>query len=262
MKFSYLILGCGRVGRALCLSLKKKGKEVYLWDRNFKKAKIFCKKNKLNFIKNLKDFKGNFIIFAIKDDFIENLAKKVAFKISGKGIAIHTSGAYSEKILNPLKEKGWIIGKCHPVYTFSEKGEEIPYGITFGIQGDKKSIRGIKRFIKIFKGKPLNIPSGKEGIYHLSLSFASNFPSFFFFLGTEIFKKNFGKKEPLKPLLYKTVENIFNYGKEGITGPHIRKDKKTIIKHKKLIKEKFPELLNLYNFLSKEIMKLGNQKNI
>lgn len=258
MKFSYLVLGSGRVGRAICLSLKKKNKEVYLWDRDLNKARKFCKKNKIKIIENLIDFKGNFIIFAIKDDFIEKIAKKISKEIKGKGIAIHTSGIYNEKILSPLKEKGWLVAKCHPIYSFSLKEEGIPEGLYFGVQGSKKSLKEVKRLVDIFKGKTLYIPEGKEDIYHLSLSLGSNFSSFFFYLSLKIFQENFKKKDALKFLFFKSVENIFRYGREGITGPHIRKDKNTIKKHKKIIAEKFPELKKIYNFIGKEISKLGN----
>lgn len=257
MKFSYLVLGCGRVGRAVCLSLKKKNKNVYLWDRDFNKTIKFCKKYKINFIKNLREFKGNFLIFAIKDDSLRNMAERASREIKTKGVAIHTSGIYNEEILNPLKEKGWILGKCHPIFSFSNKEKEIPSGLTYGVQGEKKVIKEIKRFLSIFKGKILVIEKGKEEIYHLCLSLASNFPAFFFYISQDIFEKNFGKKEALKPLFFKTLENVIKYGKGGITGPHIRKDKKTIKKHKKIIQEKFPDLKNLYNVLSKEIMKIN-----
>jgi len=257
MKNTYLVLGCGKVGKAISFSLKKKKKNVYLWDRDFEKAKKFCFKNKIKVIKNLKEFKGNFIIISINDDFIFELAKKLSKEIDGKGIAIHTSGIYNENILLPLKEKGWEIGKCHPIYTFPPKETKIPNGLTYGIQGNLKAIKKIENFIKIFKGRPLIIPKGMEEIYHLALSFGSNFSSYFFYISLKIFKENFKEKNALSKLFHQTVENILNYEEKGITGPHIRGDKKTIKKHIKIIKERYPEILRTYNLLNKNIYGLN-----
>ncbi len=257
MKNTYFILGCGRVGKAIALSLKKKKENIYLWDRNPDKAESFCFKNKIKQIKDLKDFKGNFIIFAVRDDFIKILAKEFSKKIEGKGIAIHTSGIYDEKILKPLKEKGWQIGKCHPIFTFPPKEMPLPEDLIYGIQGDKKAIKKIKEFVKIFKGKTLKVPQGMEELYHLSLSIGSNFSSYFFYISLKIFKENFKDKNALFKLFHQTVENVLSYEEKGITGPHIRGDKETIKKHIKIIKDKYPELLKVYNLLYENIYGLN-----
>lgn len=258
MKKSYLVLGCGRVGKALCLSLKKKNKEVYLWDRDLKKAKNFSKKYKIHYLKKFRDFEGNFIIFAIKDDFIKEIAKKVSKEIKAKGIAIHTSGIYNDQILSPLEKKGFKIGKCHPIYAFPEKEIEMPEGLTFGVQSKKNSLKEIKEFIRLLGCRYLIIPKGEEEIYHLSLSIGSNFTAFLFYLSMRIFKENFKEKETLRPLFIKTVENVLDYGIGGITGPHIRKDNKTIRKHLRIIKEKYPSIIKIYNLLRKEINKISS----
>lgn len=256
MKKSYLILGAGRVGRCLALTLKAKNIDLYLWNRNFRKAKEFCAKYKIKALKDLKDYKGNFLIVAIKDDELENISLKILKEINHKGIAIHTSGIYSEKVFNSLKENGWEVGKFHPIFSFPSKEIIIPNNLLYGIQGDKIIIKKIKYFIKILNGRGIIIPDGMEKIYHLSLTIGSNFTAFLFLLSLKLFKENFKAKESnLKALFFQVVENVINEGKGGITGPAVRGDKKTIKIHKKILKEKYPEILKIYTLLTKEIQK-------
>lgn len=254
MKNSFLILGAGKVGRSLALTLKAKNIDLYLWDRNFKKTKEFCEKYKVKALKNLKDYNGNFLIITIKDDELKNIALKILKEIKNKGIAIHTSGIYSEKILDLLSKNGWRVGKLHPIFSFPSKEIIIPNNLLYGIQVEKKAIKEIRNFIKILKGKEIIIPYGMENIYHLSLTIGANFTAFLFLLSLKLFKENFKVKENyLKPLFLQIVENIINEGKEGLTGPAVRKDKKTIKIHKKILKEKYPEFLKIYILLTKEI---------
>lgn len=256
MKKSFLILGAGRVGRSLALTLKAKNIDVYLWDRNFTKAKEFCERYKIKVLKKLKDYNGNFLMISIKDDELKNIALKILKEIKNKGIAIHTSGIYSEKVFNSLSKNGWKVGKLHPIFSFPSEEIIIPNNLLYGIQGDEVMIKKIKNFIKILKGKEIIIPDGMEKIYHLTLTIGANFSAFLFLLSLKLFKENFKAKDNyLKPLFFKVVENIINEGKEGLTGPAVRRDKKTIQMHKKILKEKYPEILKIYTLLTKEIQK-------
>lgn len=256
MKNSYLVIGSGRVGKSIALTIKKKKKEVLIWNRTKEKANYFCLKNKIKQIEKLEDFSGNFLIFCVKDSSLKEVIKDASKKIKGKGMAIHTSGIFNEEILLPLKENGWGIAKCHPIYSFPLKEKIIPEGIGFGVQCEKKDLKKVIDFLKIFKGKFILIPKGKEIIYHLALVFASNFPALFFFLSKEIFLKNFKRKRILMNLYKSTFENVMQFGKEGITGPGIRKDLKTIKMHKEYLKKNYPELFKIYNVLTNFLLKI------
>ncbi len=261
MEKSLLIVGAGRVGRSLAITLKEKNFSIFLWSRNEEKAKNFCKKYKINLIENLKEFKGNFIIFAVKDNALEKLAKKFSKEIKTKGIAIHTSGILNEKVLKPLEDGGWEIGKCHPIFSFPYREKIIPPNIYYGLQGKGKTLKKIKKFVKILGGNYIEIKMGLEPHYHLALTIGSNFPALLFLNSLSIFEEKFklGEK-PLRPLFYQTIENIFKEKEKGITGPAVREDRKTINIHINILKKSYPELLKIYNLFYKEIIKKSSKK--
>ncbi len=258
------IIGTGRAGTSLAYSLKKKGwKILYLFDRDLASAlesKKILREGKIENIKKIIDG-GDFFILSVHDNELENISRVIAEKNNLKNKTfIHLSGSISYKVLLPLKEKGGHIGALHPIFPFPTKKTDIPDGVYFGWEGEEKALKKSLHIVKDLKGKLIRIKIDKA-LYHLACSIASNLTSILYMMALEKSKEAGLDEKKAKELLFQLCWNslisVKERGWEGVTGPALRGDKETILKHLKnlLPREKkiYKEIL-LY-FLEKGTIK-------
>ncbi len=200
------------------------------------------------------------IFITVKDDLIPLRVKDIG-KIKGiKGKHfIHLSGATPLSILKPLKKKGNLIGKLHPIQTFPERNKESFKNIYTTFSGDKKTFKILKKiFSKDFKIVKMDEKS--QILIHIACVFASNFPLYSILKAEEIVESLKLKREILKPIINASFKNVLSKGaKNSLTGPAKRKDLKTIELHKKILKNFKRDLYEFYNYLTEKIL---NERNL
>ena len=141
----------------------------------------------------------------------------------------------------------------HPLYPFSDMdlGSKNLKDVTFGIDGDSKSLEFINVILSDLDCKPIKVNSDFRALYHLSGVMAGNL---LLGLGSAIsdiwekigLDKSTGS-EALIPMMINSCENILKLGiPDSMAGPFVRGDVKTIKMHLEALKSSHPDILPLY----------------
>lgn len=268
-----VIIGAGRVGRALSQALYNKGLKIAaIISRSLESAERCAKASNCSIFSDqlfhLPD-ETESIFITTPDEVISSVSNKLAQTkniIENKFIA-HTSGSRTSENLEPLRKKGALVASFHPIQTFA--GDKLDwekfYGIFFGIEGDEKALKICRSFVELLGGKYLIVPKDSKSLYHASCVFSSNYLIALMDISIQMMANfNLNQEEIaqlLLPLLKGTVENFKNLGLErALTGPISRGDIQTVQKHVNILKVKFPELLPLYCLLGKRVLKVSEKR--
>jgi len=269
------LIGVGKVGSILYHSLKKsRYRFQYLIDINFNSVKKIASKDGIVKIsKNITKeilLGSDVIIFAVQEKSLTKVIVKCAkLKLDLRDkIIFHTSGIESSDLFNILNVNLLNIGSFHPLQTInsiSYNYNKLLDNIYFGIEGGTEAIKYFKELCKNLKSKYINIPKNKKVLYHSACVIVSNFLVSHFNIiskvSKNIFKYNKESIEIFKPIVMKTLDNIFSKGIEkSLTGPFERGDINTINLHLKYFKENLPSQLYYYILLGLEAMNLSKEK--
>ncbi len=265
MKASYSIIGCGKVGTALCEYLHKAGyTPVGLSDHKYKNAKetlriteikkkVFLSEKPYEVIDT-----ADIVIITTPDGTIEEICKSLSTKKCFKenSVILHCSGSLPSTILSSASESGASVGSMHPLQSFASKeNPENPfYDIIMSVEGEKKALKTAIKIAESLKAKPVPIKTDAKTLYHASAVVASNYLVTLIDLAYKLIGKAGVAEndafEVLKPLINGTLNNIKNKGPQNsLTGPVIRGDTKTVLTHINEINEKASELNKLYKVL-------------
>jgi predicted short-subunit dehydrogenase-like oxidoreductase (DUF2520 family) len=190
-------------------------------------------------------------IIAANDSAIENVAQKLS-QVLDNQLVVHTSGSISSSILSPFFKN---YGSLYPLQTFSVSSivdfENVPIFINTTPQYLQDSLE------KIALNLSPNVhflPDEKRVALHVAAVFVNNFTNHLFQIGKTITDKNDLPFDVLKPLIEQTVLKIQNQEPKAVqTGPAIRGDVNTIIKHLAFLRDYPPQYLGLYELFSESI---------
>lgn len=192
----------------------------------------------------------NLNLFQSDKNIITNLNKK---------IFIHFSGNLDLSVLNPIINFGFNIIKLHPFQTFA-KSENIDLRQTAWLcemlnYEDLLLKTQVTDFVNNLNGKVFfknHITNFDDKFYHLAAVFASNYLNSFIQLSKDIANlSGIPVQDFLVPIINQTIKNNFcdkieskidnnnkNLSNDNfpISGPIIRKDTQTIIKHLEALK--------------------------
>lgn len=259
-----IIIGVGNVASHIADSFQSNENIKLLQvfnHRNSKEAKQFSKKLECNLETNYSKINTNadIYIIAVKDDIIEDVAKKIAF-LKLKGIVVHTSGSVEMNVLNNISSK---IGVYYPLQTFY-KDAQIHWETTpILIEGNSKATETtLKQFASLISKKVKIVKSNSRLQIHLAAVFACNFTNAMYVSAYEIIEKNIGKKDTdlLLPIMRHSFQKLQHiHPKQAQTGPAMRRDKLVMKKHIDLIKDN-KQLAQVYKIISDLIATQQNLK--
>ncbi|NSW89592.1 MAG: DUF2520 domain-containing protein [Firmicutes bacterium] len=268
------IIGLGKLGCSLAVGLKKEGYIISgLYSKSADSVKFANAKLDTNFENSLVDTveKSEIVFITVPDSSIVNVVMEISSGLSRESICnkvfIHCSGALSSHVLELLEEKGAYTGSLHPVQTFADKetGWKGLYGIYYGFEGNNRAYEIIKPIILSFKGKVLNINEKYKSLYHAAACIVSNYFVTLAYIAGHLFESIGAESDEgikaLKPLIEKTLYNIDSLGPvNALTGPISRGDIETVAGHIEAIKEKNPEILDVYKALGRITVEIGLEK--
>ncbi|MFH1005760.1 MAG: DUF2520 domain-containing protein [Bacteroidota bacterium] len=210
------------------------------------------KELKIKFSKNINfvDRTADIFIIAVKDDAIDEVAKKINIK---NKIIVHTSGSVDMNILRKYSEN---YGVLYPLQTISKERklnfEKVPICIEANNKQTEKILFSIGKSIS---KNVYCINSEKRKILHLAAVFACNFTNHMYFIAEQILKKEKLSFDILKPLIEETAKKILNMSPaDAQTGPAKRNDKK-ILQHHFRILSKNKYYREIYRIISNNIIR-------
>jgi predicted short-subunit dehydrogenase-like oxidoreductase (DUF2520 family) len=203
-----------------------------------------------NFTSSISDIVQNADLYfvVINDDEIQNIIKHQIFE---NKFLVHCAGSIDIEVFKPVTNRYAVL---YPVQTFSKKMfinfKNIPICIE---ANNAENLDIISKIANKLSDEVLVLNSLQRKYLHLSAVFANNFINYFLSVSKQILNENEMDFELLKPLIYKTIDNIFLQKNQNIlTGPAIRGDIKIIKQHLEMLKN-YPNYEKLYRFVSKNI---------
>ena len=239
-KYSYLIVGNGRLSKHFQHYFQLKNISFKVWTRNTKQS--------------LQSFEQNAgsILVLIKDDSIQNFLENNLDTFFKKQNLIHCSGILS----TPLAES------AHPLMTFADElySLEKYESITFITE------KGRKSFNELFpelKNPSYEIESSEKTLYHAYCVLSGNFTTIMWQFFFDYLKSNNIPGSAAFLYLIAITENLMK-ASQPLSGPLIRNDSNTIAKHLEVfenhpLKNLYKSFIEAYAHMKKEKLNENNK---
>jgi len=284
---SVSIIGAGRLGLALGIALSKAGYAINLVvarsSASAKHAATLLKttgehvgakgltKPSERFLELIAS--SSLIIVATPDDAIPGVAKNLAETFQSlrfthgtrRLVAVHTSGALSSRVLQPLKAQGLSIGSIHPLVSISDKngaGDSLSRAF-FSLEGDPAAIRIGKRLVQDLGGRSFVIDARSKPLYHAAAVMASPNLTALFDICLEMLSRcglsPRRARQILLPLVQSTLANLAaQEPTQALTGTFKRGDIATAREHiKAMDAAELTDALRAYSVLGQHSLGLS-----
>ena len=263
------IIGAGNVGTSLAIAFFEQGYPIAsVIGRTGKSALSLAKAVKCKKVSTqVEDIEPSteIIIIAVSDPAIGEIAgalarnKRLKFK---KIFVLHTSGAQTTALLQPLSKKGAITASMHPIQTFSAGRKRTKVrGIFFGIEGSPEARSRAIRLVSDIGGKAIVVPPELKPLYHVACVFASSYTIVILNAIQELAKLlniNAPWTDVFGPLMTTAMENtIKDSAANALTGPVTRSDLSTIKTHLTALAQSAPQFLPMYTVAGIEVARIA-----
>jgi len=257
------IIGAGRVGRALGRRLRelgwKIGAVVASSESSARKAVRSIGAGCAHAFLTRQVLAAQVILITTQDHSVaaiaEELARIGAEELRGK-IVLHTSGALSSRVLDPVKKCGAAVGSMHPLQTFS--GVAVPSldGKVFAIEGDTHAVRTARLIARALGAVPVHIEGSKKPLYHAAGALAAGNVLALMEAATRLMTATgLHRREAVRALLPLTRQVLENFERLGPraawTGPLSRGDYGVVAAHTEAMKDLPAEFRQAYEAVNR-----------
>ena len=262
------IVGAGAVGRALGLRLADAGYPVHaVVSRSRSSAERLAAvlgarvaSDRLGDVPEVP-----LVVLAVPDDQIADLAETLtgAPRSWQGAVVLHTSGAQTAALLEPLRQEGARTLSFHPLQAITRDADASTLeGVTVGIEGEPP---GVAAGIELAVGlgmRYLVVAAAAKPRYHLAAAMASNLLVTLMGMVQEVLASiDIDRREAmaiLGPLLQGTIDNLrAGSPEDALTGPVARGDLGTLRTHGLALRKDLPHLVPAYAALSVETVRLA-----
>ena len=211
---SVKVVGAGRVGSAVSVRLREQGVR-------------------------LADAEPELVLLCVPDRAIAETAAAVPV---GPWVA-HVSGATPLAALAPHARRFAV----HPLQTFTRaRGPEQLDGAWAAVTAEgAEALEVAFAFARLLGLEPFELDDEAHALYHAGAVVASNYLVTLYRAAAALLEEAGAPPEALVPLMRRTIENGFE-----LTGPIARGDWSTVDAHLAAIRERRPELEDLYRVLA------------
>jgi predicted short-subunit dehydrogenase-like oxidoreductase (DUF2520 family) len=269
IKFS--IIGAGRVGSALALSLFNKGiKLAGMYTRSYESYSLLASEMGMSLTNDLLlAVKNAEVVFiTVPDAEIEFVAKQIVNichpdDIKGKYF-FHMSGALDSNVLNLLRWNQGYTASLHPIQTFADKksGWMGIKDIYFTFEGMDESYNAASSFVSFLGGNIIKINKKKKSLYHSALCILSNYSVALTYIAQELLEKSGVEQDNIGeifyPLIKQTMDNVKSLGSiNALTGPIARGDYEVVEGHIKSISTVSDSFARVYKELGEVVLDMA-----
>jgi predicted short-subunit dehydrogenase-like oxidoreductase (DUF2520 family) len=257
------IIGAGRVGRALGRRLRelgwKIGAVVTRTEPSARKAVRSIGAGHAHAFITRQVLLTQVILIATPDREVMKVAQELARigaeELRGK-IVLHTSGALSSSVLDPVRHCGASAGSMHPLQTFSGVGVPQLEGKVFAIEGDSAAVRVARQIARGIGAVPVLIEGSKKPLYHAAGALAAGSVLALMEAATRLMTAaGIRRREAILALLQLTRQVLENFERLGPraawTGPLSRGDYSVVASHLEAMKDLPPEMAQAYEAVNR-----------
>jgi predicted short-subunit dehydrogenase-like oxidoreductase (DUF2520 family) len=241
------IVGAGRVGRSLAGAARRAGLSATLAGRE--DALEACRD-------------ADAALLCVPDGAIAEAAAAATEAIPPLELVGHTSGATRLDALAPALDAGASVFSLHPLQTIPD-GDADFTGCPCAISGsDAAAVRFARELADRLGMRPFEIADEHRAAYHAAASIASNFLVALQESAAELLGATGAEdaRELLSPLVLRTAANWSERGAEALTGPIARGDEATVERHLEALRERAPELVDLYEALAERTREIAARR--
>jgi predicted short-subunit dehydrogenase-like oxidoreductase (DUF2520 family) len=263
MPGSLSIIGAGRVGRALGRCLRevgwKIGTVVTRSEATARKVVRSIGAGHAHAFLTRQVVAAQVILITTPDRCVAEVAEELA-RIGGEElrgkIVLHTSGALSSDVLDPLRQCGASVGSMHPLQTFSGVGVPPLDGKVFAIEGDVQAVRVARAIARALGAIPVHIEGSKKPLYHAAGALAAGNVLALMEAATRLMTAAGMKRREavraLLPLTRQVLENFERLGPRAAwTGPLSRGDYGVVAAHTEAMKDLPVEFAQTYEAVNR-----------
>ena len=257
------IIGAGRVGRAMGRRLRdlgwKIGAVVTRTGASSRRAVRSIGAGQAHAFVTRQVVAAQVILITTQDHSVVEVAEELA-RIGAEElrdrIVLHTSGALSSNVLDPVKRCGAHVGSMHPLQTFSGVGVPPLDGKVFAIEGDIAAVRMARQIARALGAVPVHIDGAKKPLYHAAGALAAGNVLALMEAATRLMTAAGMKRREamraLLPLTRQVLENFERLGPRAAwTGPLSRGDYGVVASHLEAMKDLPPECAQAYEAVNR-----------
>lgn len=197
------------------------------------------------------------VLVTVPDDQLPGLVDGLAAVDAWRAgqIVVHTSGRYGISVLEPAAKAGAVCLALHPVMTFTGTSLDVDRlaGASFGVTAPTAFLPVADALVLEMESEPVHVSEQARPLYHAALAHASNHLVTLQASSTELLRAA-GVADPqrlLRPLAEAALDNVMRLGDNALTGPVMRGDAETIIRHIDEIGNVSPQDADLYVALAR-----------
>ena len=248
-------IGAGRLAQQLMPALEEAGCHIIqVYNRTPQSARSLAEKLKgCSYTSDLDSIArdADLYFFAVADDVITLISTQLYPLLPDDAIGVHCSGSLGLDVLPFARKAGF-----YPLQSFSPNHEVswrwIPLIIT---TPDEDIWELLDTIAGQLSSSVYRMTEEQKSNLHVAAVFANNFSNHMLTLAESICNEHQLPFEILKPLILETFSKAILSGpRDSQTGPAIRGDEKTILKHLGLL-DNHPELRNVYRVMTESIKK-------
>ncbi len=256
------IVGTGRVARAFALALRPQlNAPPMLWGRSPAAAHSAATGVGAVAEPDLDHLIAHcdLIAIAVADDALGEIVLRMvpAAPPRPAPFIFHVSGRSGAAILEPLARAGAMTAAIHPAMTFTGDPEaEVGRmtGARFAVTAAPgEAVDRARRIVAALGGVAVEIAEERRALYHAALCHASNH-LVTLVTGAADALRNAGVDDPealIAPLVRAALENSLTHGFQGLSGPLLRGDARTIGGHLAALADGSPALLPAYGAMAR-----------
>src|SRR6476646_5947486 len=221
---SVAIIGAGRMGRGLALTLEHGGTSVRLLGRD--RSSDATREVQL-------------ILIATPDGDIADVAAELASTaaIEAHQVVLHLSGLLDRSALRPLAGTGAGLGSFHPLQAIADPAAApgLLRDAYAGLEGDERALAAGERLARHLGMRPVRLAPEAKATYHAGAVVASNYTVVLAALAARLASRAGIEPEDVGelylPLMRGTIANLALGPAAALTGPIRRGDAATVRRH-------------------------------
>lgn len=222
-----LVVGAGKVGRALARALRAAGADVTL--------------GRARGVERRRSFGCDLLVIAAADPWIAEVAEAVVRRVRDgdrsrrPGAVVHLAGALGVEPLAPFRSVNVPIGRMHPLLSFSGRPPSFA-GATLRLGGEAGAVRVARRVAALLGMVARALPGLPDAAYHAAAALVANGAVALAGEAAALLGR-YGvsralASEMLAPLVSSVAGNLGALGlPAALSGPVRRGDVPTVIKH-------------------------------